>query len=412
MSWLIYGLNSENMLISVEQVPSGRTLLRCPYCSGKLTAKKGQKKAHHFAHSHVTCQAVERQDEELPILPLYNRFNLNLTVKEFQELMQLWEKYGSEKISYPGPKKDRLIAKGCIQWNEWIGRYGGYEFTKLGKIPVGALSLRLFNDIQQVLLLQKLEALENEVRKAFQPLPEHLSEQYCYVSTPQALMDFRLYCDQMKRILLLRLYYLEVQADGETFYKIGVTHREVKERVLEVESGLRSHFQSVAIRVLGAWEHRGNVEMYFKYRYSRFNRRIGSLTEYFQYPDPTDAKAALRDLRRMKPKEVTQKEQAILEGQPSDIEQAIEDAREAYRVYERGVLRSQAIQTGMQRAAQWGQHVGRPQGKESAAAFLAKPKNQAIVEALKAGLSLRQTADRTGAAINTIRKVKALLSFP
>ena len=405
MSWLIYGLNSENMLISIEHVPRGRTSLRCPYCGGGLTAKKGSKKAHHFAHTLETCRAVERGNEELPILPCYDRFNLNLSSKEFQELKRLWQRYGVKNAATGMPKYSSLIARDYIDWNSYRGRSGGYEFTQLGKIPVGALSLRLFNDVQQDLLIRKLAELEDIVNRLFQP-----TRLYCYVSMPQALMDLRLYRAQLKRVLAHHLYYLQLQADGETFYKIGVTRREVKERVLEVESDLRSHFQSVAIRVLGTWEHRGNVELYFKYRYSRFNRQIGSLTEFFQFLDPTDANAALWDLRRMKPKELTQQEKAILEDKPSDVEQAIEDAREAYRVYERGVLRSQAIQTGMQKAAQWGQHIGRPKGEESITAFLAKPKNQSIMAALKAGLSLRQTANRTGASINTIRKVKALMA--
>ena len=345
-SWLTYGLNSENMLISIEHVPRGLTTLRCPYCGGGLTAKKGVKNAHHFAHSEETCQAVKRVGDKLPILPLYDSFNLRLPGEELQNLTRLWEKYGNSKISDPGPRYTKLINKGCIAWNPYRGRYGGYEFTKLGKIPVGALSLRLFNEIQQDLLLQKLAVLDNVVKEAFQPLPRHSQNQYCSVDTQQALTDLRLYRAQLKRLLAHQLYYLEVQTDSETFSKIGVTRRTVEERASEVESDLRSHFQSkiVAIRALGTWAHRGNVELYFKHRYSRFNRRIGSLTEFFQFPNPTDAKAALQDLRRMRPKVLTLQEQDILEDKPSYVEQTIKDAREAYRVYEKGILRSRAIQ--------------------------------------------------------------------
>jgi hypothetical protein len=42
------------------------------------------------------------------------------------------------------------ILSKLLAWNEG----GFYEFTPLGKIPVGALSLRLFNEVQEPLLLE------------------------------------------------------------------------------------------------------------------------------------------------------------------------------------------------------------------------------------------------------------------
>jgi hypothetical protein len=64
----------------------------------------------------------------------------------------------------------------------------------------------------------------------------------------------------------------------------------------------------------------------------------------------------------------------------------------------------------MSRAARWGQHVGRPKGKESASAFLDKPKNKEIAAALAQKYSLRETAKQTGSSVNTVRKVKKMLS--
>ena len=58
----------------------------------------------------------------------------------------------------------------------------------------------------------------------------------------------------------------------------------------------------------------------------------------------------------------------------------------------------------------WGQHVGRPKGKEAVKAFLAKPKNQAIAAAIKENQSLRVIAERTGTSVNTVRKVKKALN--
>jgi hypothetical protein len=81
-----------------------------------------------------------------------------------------------------------------------------------------------------------------------------------------------------------------------------------------------SHFGAVELVPLGTWAHRGNVELYFKHRYRRFQRVIGSLTEYFAFDD---VKHVLRDLRRMQPKELTDTEREVLEGEASAVERRI-----------------------------------------------------------------------------------------
>lgn len=409
MSWLTYGLNAENVLIAIEFASRGRTAYRCPYCRGELTAKKGSKKAHHFAHTQDTCRAVRDRDvNDLPLLPTYDKFNLELSSSALRELEQLWSRYGVVDRAFDKPKHRELLAKGCVEFNEYRRRYGGYQFTKLGKIPVAALSLRLFNDEQQLLILGKLDHLRSAAQRALEP--DRLRSDRCDTSFPERLTDFKLYCAQLKRLLVNDLYYLKIQANGRTFYKIGVTHRPLDERVAEVEAQLRSHFQTVSIAVLGLWKHRGNVELYFKYRYQDFQYPIGSLTEYYQFEDAQDAKAALSDLRRMKPKELSQVELDILNDVPSAIEQQIEQVRREFMDEEKRKARSSAIQTGMQRAAHGGTHIGRPKGYEAEATFLAKPSTQRVITALEEGLSLRQAADHAKVAVNTVRKVKAILA--
>jgi hypothetical protein len=111
--------------------------------------------------------------------------------------------------------------------------------------------------------------------------------------------DLLIYRAQLRRILVNSLYFLEVKADGHCFYKIGVTTRSIEERIAEVQRDVRAHYSDVAVNLLGLWEHRGNVELYFKHRYKAFNYRIGTLTEYFAFPF---VKAVLQDLCEMKPK--------------------------------------------------------------------------------------------------------------
>ena len=75
--WLKYGIDAENALIAIEDVPSGKTSVKCPYCEGGLTAKKGKIKEHHFAHTGETCRFVAGRDRrEIPVLPLYDNFNI------------------------------------------------------------------------------------------------------------------------------------------------------------------------------------------------------------------------------------------------------------------------------------------------------------------------------------------------
>jgi hypothetical protein len=315
--WLRYGVDLENSLIAIEDVPRGKTSLLCPYCGGRLTAKKGRIKEHHFAHTEETCRFVaERNNQEIPILPLYDSFNIRLSSKELEQLKTLWRQYGAKGYRIPKflvPR--RFIWLRLLQEPELPYSSSEYEFTQLGLIPFGELSLTLFNQVQEPLLLEKLSELEDKAERASTLNSLFLAER---------LTDLRLYRAQLKKILLQSLYYLEVTVDGDTLYKIGVTQRPIEERVAEVQRSLRSHFKAVSIKLLGVWAHRGNVEKYFKHRYQDFNHPIGSLTEYYKFNSAEDIKVILRDLRRMKPKVLCQAETDILEGKLPQIEAAVQ----------------------------------------------------------------------------------------
>jgi hypothetical protein len=60
---------------------------------------------------------------------------------------------------------------------------------------------------------------------------------------------------------------------------------------------------------LGTWQHRGNVELYFKHRYQPHNYRIGKLTEYYRFED---VQPVFDDLQQMHPKQLTQEEWEVL----------------------------------------------------------------------------------------------------
>ncbi|KYC34599.1 helicase [Scytonema hofmannii PCC 7110] len=378
--WLNYGVNQDGALVFIDDVPKGKTQLHCPYCSGRLTAKKGTRKEHHFAHTEDTCREVSRSTD-IPTLPLFDKFHLELTGKELEQLEKFWRKGHCSMVR-------TLESQKLLQWNEYKGRVGRYELTKLGKIPLGQLSLQLFNEIQEPLIEKKLRDLQRSVLDAYDTDSPLLVEK---------LTDLKIYRAQLQRILANTLYFLLIQASGETFYKIGVTRRPVQERFTEIQNQLCSQFQQVTIKTLGTWEHRGNVELYFKHRYRDFNYMHGTSTEYYKFDDAT---SVLLDLRRMKPKVLTEVETGILNGFPDQVEVGIQADQKATQ-------RSQAIKTGMSRAKLWGTHVGRP--TETDEGFLQKPSSQKVISALYEGLSLRKAAERAGVAVNTVRKVQALL---
>src|SRR4028119_1484484 len=284
--WLKFGVALSGELTRIDEVVRGKTNLACLYCGGSLTAKKGNVKEHHFAHTEETCKPVSQRikTKAFPLLPLYDNFTIQLKGEELEQLKVLWKEYGAQDYGIPKDLVNfRWQLKGLLESEG----SRSYQFTNLGKIPVGALPLALFNKVQEPLLLSELMNLEGSVEIALSAGLSCLEERRA---------DLLIYRAQLRRILVNWLYFLEVKADGQCFYKIGVTTRSISERIAEVQRDVRAHYSDVAVSLLGLWEHRGNVELYFKHRYQPFNYRIGKLTEYFQFPN---VKVVLGDLHSM-----------------------------------------------------------------------------------------------------------------
>ncbi|MDJ0904220.1 MAG: competence protein CoiA family protein [Xenococcus sp. MO_188.B8] len=379
--WLEYALDKDNNPVSIKDVKRGRTNLRCPYCGRELIVKKGQIKKHHFSHVNEICNAISRK--ALVGLPLYDSFDLGLSPKYLEFLNEAWEQGKYQK--YPNNPRIPLFLPvdvepleeiGVFRWNDWRRMS---EFTKLGKIVVGGLSLNLFNQEQELRLKSRLEFLEEQIIKS---KSESASEDLSY-----AITDYRLYREQYRKILRASLYFFEIKADNGISHKIGVTFGDIEQSISEIKLDLNQHFDTVSIKGLGFWSNRGNIEYYFQHRYQAFNYSLGNNASYFKFDD---VKPVLRDLRRMKPKQLCEREREILEDKALDK-----------------VLLSLYIRHGMQKSEA---HIGRPLAqRESTEKFLAKPKNQVVIAVLKKGLSLRQTASEAGVSVNTVRKVKAAL---
>lgn len=383
MIFLQYGVNSSGELVHIDQAIRGKTELACPYCGGQLLARKGDKVAYHFAHAGETCRQADRDPDEVA-LPAYDRFDLHLSGKMLDALHRFETDTASER------DLTLLKREDLIQWNDRAGRWGAHELTKRGKIPSGKLSLDLFNQYQAERIEERHEDLEEKARKARST-----------IDLDTFLTDLRIYRRQWSRLLACTLYFLEVQSAAGVYHKIGVTTRSVEERIEEVRADLTPLLGPVKIKVLDTWSHRGGVELYFKHRYRVHQAPIGTLTEYFQFPKIGDV---TRDLRRMKPAVLSELESGILDGLSSDLELELEDERQAAELEQIEHRRRASIRASMARLRERGELVGRPSEDVTR-----QPYFEAVRAALDAGLSLRKAADRAGVAVNTVRKVQAVL---
>ena len=384
--WLNYGVDADNKLIEIQDVASGKTNLICPYCGVTLIAKKGKVKEHHFAHDGETCNLIiKREPRDIPHLPLYDAFDIYLTGKELEQLKKLWHRHkshnnGIDRLEIlPAFTRENLVEQ-SQNINAGTGRKA-YQLTNLGLIPVGELSLASFNPLHESLIEQRLTQLEAAI---FDNKGAVLPQKELRVR----LTDLRIYGAQMRKVLLSSLYYLKVQADGQVFYKIGITTRPMPKRLSEIYRDLRAHFGAVKIEVLGTWTNRGDGEKYFKYRYCDFNYPIGSLTEYFKFADPDETQSVERDLNEMEAKILSPVEQDILaEKQDEFLAAMLADEQ-----MKAGDVRvSDRIEADLKQN------------------FLSKPLSQTVIAALHQGCSLRDAAAIALVSVDTARKVLAVM---
>jgi hypothetical protein len=63
MAWLLFGNHSSGDLLHITEARRGEACdCSCPYCGGRLLARKGDKMIYHFAHKEETCAMGRRYD--------------------------------------------------------------------------------------------------------------------------------------------------------------------------------------------------------------------------------------------------------------------------------------------------------------------------------------------------------------
>ncbi len=162
----------------------------------------------------------------------------------------------------------------------------------------------------------------------------------------------------------------------------------MSKRLEEIYRDLRSHYQSVEIEVINVWANRGNVEQYFKYRYSSCNYPIGSLTEYFMFASLDETQAVESDLHQMQAKVQSQVDQDIMDGKQDSFLAALL-ADEQIKVGEVRIRNS--LESNLKQR------------------FLAQPSSQKTIAALYQGASLRDAAAISSVSVEVARKVLAVM---
>ncbi len=217
------------------------------------------------------------------VLPAYERFDLALAGFDWQALQTLHERGLSAHTLPPRRLFERLLRLDLVAYNPQTRQH---ELTAKGNIPFGETCLAAFARIQDELIAARYADLERRLTS-----PVATAENRCRYQR-----DLQQYRAQLRRVHAASLYLLEVRHGGGTLYKVGVTTRDLTERITEIQANLAGHLPDVCITPVLSLANRGAVELYFKFRYRAARTPVGTLTEYFNFPDPQPVLADLTAL--------------------------------------------------------------------------------------------------------------------
>ncbi|MEM9990763.1 MAG: GIY-YIG nuclease family protein [Bacteroidota bacterium] len=265
---LPYG-EKEGKLIHISEVPSGRTDLHCPYCGAALLAKKGKQNAHHFAHLEQSCL----HSGSAALLGLGKKLPLQLSLSEY--VQRKWQDF--QQAKYRLQKQHDFLNGRNTQHQHQLKTLVAYLRTYQMSEQTQAVVAYIRDEFNSQPLLDNLPASFTQHRKAVQQ----------YHSTKQELAEtaFRLALYQRELVWFNRfqLYFLEIRVNAyHIFYKIGLTARQLSERLQEIRQDLKS-FPSFQIQVLFQSNGVAFLETFFKQKYQSKRYSFGKHTEYFTF---------------------------------------------------------------------------------------------------------------------------------
>jgi len=369
--FLSFGLDEKDRLVSIVEAPQGKSNLRCPYCLAPLIAKKGSVNEHHFAHVDDTC-VESKTNIKLAAIPFYD-VGCGLTKSEMAVVNKV-AKYNNCKPSWISktltPTLEALISVGIIKRTTPVN----LSLTKLGReiysldngfaTPLSVLPETKMQERLFAIRLRLLEFLDSNT------------------GTKAALA----YSLRLNTLFGQHLYVLSttLQIADTSFplIKVGLTARDIDERMSEVRRDLSKHGEVVSLELHGLYPHYGSIERLVHTKLSSARFELGNHQEYF---------SSIEVAPLLKHVGLSHLGKRVIEGSK---------VRVVYREHSNKVRRGQSVQKMLNNT-----HLGRkPLSDEELI-----DNHSDIVECYGNSLSLRATSKKTQKAINTVRKVYTLL---
>jgi len=294
--------------IHISEVNSGKTTVLCPYCQQQLMAKKGRIKRHHFAHDGKGCtqhfaahffDITGRLKTQLP-LSIYANQKLSKIQHYYKELKEQEQNYSTktkqESELIPALKAQlqvlkKMDATGDIseimqQVDRFIAQkiapFPAFHWIKLPQFTAGYTDGKRECDFEEL----NPDTHEYFYPKAFQKYVTFLKNYHQKVDTfKENTAKIVLFEKDLAYFKQFDLYFLEVIADHQKMYKIGLTSRDLTLRRKEIKQALSNHFLKVQLKPLFHLKGFAFLETFFKQKYATHQVKIGQLTEYFSFSD-------------------------------------------------------------------------------------------------------------------------------
>lgn len=264
-----FGKLEDGQIIHISDYKRGQKAY-CEHCNKELIAKKGRVKIHHFAHKKGESCRVYFEGMNSVDFQLYktlsttqatilkrlvesrsNRFYLRFSYESYYGYMYDITTDDKTQTKYLGECKRKTIEslqrKGFVTGLKHNNRT--FKITDLSKLYMLDLSFK-------------------ESIKFFE-------QQSSNIENEQLIYTY-------KRLKSLVLYFIDIDTNNDNnFQKIGITS-DFKRRKKEIERFLKKHYKDVKIKELKLCK-LATLEHYFKKKYSEFQFKIGSATEYFKF---------------------------------------------------------------------------------------------------------------------------------
>lgn len=310
----------DGKFIHISEVNSGRTEVVCPYCQNKLMAKKGRIKRHHFAHDGIGCT----QHFSANFFDLAGRLptKLALSVYATQKITKIEQFYQQLKVQKEGLDQQKneervasikakifelIAAKTLTNTTEIIEQIDRFVNHKIAPFPdFHTLRSETFKagytDGKRTCTVAEIkdDKYEYFYPKAFHKDVKFLQNYHQKTYNDKEITHkTALFEKDFAYFQQFNLYFLEVEVDHQTIYKIGLTSRPLKIRIKEIEQDLKAFYLTIEIKVLFQQKGIAFLETFFKNKYAGKQMKIGQLTEYFSF-SKEEVFLVLKDLNLLK----------------------------------------------------------------------------------------------------------------